>query len=75
MHFQEDIEVRETVSPQLAYHLAEYQHLLHLRMPKTVFPANIKYDQLKPLQAKGIAIGTTFSGGADAFFTIWKHLP
>jgi hypothetical protein len=75
MHFQEDIEVRGTVSPRLAYNLAEYMHLLNFRMPKFLAPVEIKYSQLKPLQAKPAAVATTFSGGVDAFFTIWKHLP
>src|SRR5512133_1660 len=75
MHFQEDIEVRGPVSPRLAYYLAEYQHLLNFRMPKALTPVDIKYSQLKPLQGKPVAVGTTFSGGVDAFFTIWKHIP
>ena len=75
MHFQEDIEVRGTVSPRLAYHLSEYQYLLHLRMPNAVTPVDIKYAHLKPLQAKPTAVGSTFSGGVDSFFTLWKHLP
>ena len=75
MHFQEDIEVRGTVSPRLAYHLSEFQHLLHFRMPNAVTPVDIKYAHLKPLQAKPTAVGSTFSGGVDSFFTLWKHLP
>lgn len=75
MHYQEDIEVRGTVSPRLAYNLAEYQHLLHFRMPRALTPVEIKYSHLKPLIARPDAVGTTFSGGVDAFFTIWKHLP
>jgi hypothetical protein len=75
MYFHEDIEVCGTVSPRLAYHLNEYQYLLHFRMPKAVSPVDIKYDQLKPLQANPRAIGTTFSGGVDSLFTLWKHLP
>jgi hypothetical protein len=75
MHFQEDIEVRGTVSPRLAYHLSEYQYLLHFRMPNAVSPVNIKYAHLEPLQAKPTAVGSTFSGGVDSFFTLWKHLP
>jgi hypothetical protein len=75
MYFKEDIKVRGTVSPKLAYHLDEYQQLLHFILPEDVTPVEIKYDQLKPLQAKPSGVGTTFSGGVDSFFTIWKHLP
>jgi len=75
MYFQEDIEVRGTVSPRLAYHLDEYQYLLHFRMPKVVTQVNINYAQLEFLPTVPTAVGTTFSGGVDSFFTIWKHLP
>ena len=75
MHFQEDIEVRGTVSPKLAYHLEDYQNLLHFMMPKSVTPVEIKYTRLKPLPVRPEAVGVTFSGGVDSFFTIWKHLP
>jgi hypothetical protein len=75
MHYQEDIEVRGTVSPKLAYHLGEVQHLLHFRSPKIVTAVEIKYGQLKPLQANPQAVGAAFSGGVDSFFTLWKHLP
>lgn len=75
MYFKEEIEVRGTVSPKLAYHLDEYQNLLHFLLPKDVTPVAINYAQLKPLQAKPESVGTTFSGGVDSFFTILKHLP
>ena len=75
MYFQEDIEIRGTVSPRLAYNLNEYQYLLNFRMPKAVTPVEIKYDQLTPLLANTEAVGTTFSGGVDSLFTLWKHLP
>jgi hypothetical protein len=75
MYLKEDIEVRGPVSPRLAYHLEEYQHLLHFGSPKEVTPINIDYLQLKPLETDSVAVGTTFSGGVDSLFTVWKHLP
>src|SRR5512133_286047 len=75
MFFKEDIEVRGPVSPRLAYHLEEYQQLLNFRSPSEVTPINIRYSELKPLQANPVAVGTTFSGGVDSLFTLWKHLP
>ena len=75
MFFEEDIEVRGPVSPRLAYNLKEYQHLLHFRFPKVVSPVNIKYALLKSLPDKPGGVGTTFSGGVDSLFTLWKHLP
>lgn len=75
MYFKEDIEVRGTISPRLAYHLEEYQKLLFYRNSKVVTPVQIKYAQLKPLQAKPRGVGSTFSGGVDSFYTLWEHLP
>jgi hypothetical protein len=75
MQFGEDIEVRGAVSPKLAYHLEEYQYVLHFRMPEDVRPVEIKYHQLKSLNAKPEGVGVTFSGGVDSLFTLWKHLP
>jgi hypothetical protein len=75
MYFGEDIEVRGTVSPKLAYNLNEYQHVLHFRFPKAIKPVDIKYTQLKAQPTKPKGVGTTFSGGVDSLFTLWKHLP
>jgi hypothetical protein len=75
MRLKEDLEVRGSVSPRLAYHLDEYQHLLHFRLPGILAPVDIHYRDLKPLGASPAAAGTLFSGGVDSFFTLWKHLP
>jgi len=75
MYFDEDIHVRGTVSPRLAYHLDEYQFLLNFRKPKEVRPVSIQYERLAPLEVNPIGVGTTFSGGVDSLFTVWKHLP
>jgi hypothetical protein len=75
MHFGEDIEVRGTVSPRYAYVLDEYQYLLHRRLPDSVRPVNIRYAHLKKLDGRPKAVGSTFSGGVDSLFTLWKHLP
>lgn len=75
MYFKEDIEVRGSVSPRLAYHLEEYQQLLHFRSPEVISPVKIIYSQIKPLETTNSGVGTTFSGGVDSLFTVWKHLP
>ncbi len=75
MQFGEKIEVRGVVSPKLAYHLDDYQYVLHFRMPEDVKPVDIKYNKLKPLDAKPKSVGVTFSGGVDSLFTLWKHFP
>jgi len=75
MHFGEDIQVRATVSPRLAYHLDEYQFIQSFNFPKELHKVNIHYERLAPLQADPRAVGASFSGGVDSFFTLYKHLP
>ncbi|MCP4140514.1 MAG: hypothetical protein GY755_09525 [Chloroflexi bacterium] len=75
MHFGEDIRVRGTISPRLAYHLEEYQYLLNFRMPDVLHLVSIQYEHLAPIEEKPKGVGATFSGGVDSLFTIWKHLP
>ncbi|MCP4140513.1 MAG: hypothetical protein GY755_09520 [Chloroflexi bacterium] len=75
MHFGEDIQVRGTISPRLAYHLEEYQYLLNFRMPKVLQKISVQYENLAPIKEKPTGVGTTFSGGIDSLYTIWKHLP
>lgn len=75
MHFKETIEVRGPVSPRLVYNLDEYQFLLHMRFPDYLNQVEIKYNQIKPLTLSPEGVGTTFSGGVDSLFTLWKHLP
>jgi len=75
MYYGEAIEVRGTVSPRLAYHLEEYQFVLNFRMPELVHPVAVQYECLAPMEGKPTGVGTTFSGGVDSLFTLWKHLP
>jgi len=75
MHFRENIEVRGAVSPRLKYHLEEYQFILNLRLSADLKSINIHYDHLKTLDANPEAIGATFSGGVDSFYTLKMHLP
>ncbi|MBI9043695.1 MAG: hypothetical protein JEZ06_04370 [Anaerolineaceae bacterium] len=75
MYFGEDIEVRGTTSPRLAYHLEEYQHILNFRMPNEVKPVKIHFENLSQNTTKPSSVGSTFTGGVDSLYTIWEHLP
>jgi hypothetical protein len=75
MHYGEDIRVCGTVSPRLAYHLDEYQFVLHIREPHILNRVKIDYQSLEPQEIKASAVGATFSGGVDSLFTLWRHLP
>jgi len=75
MYYGENIQVRGTISPRLAYHLDEYQFLLNFRKPDVVHPVSIQYEHLASMEGTPTAVGTTFSGGVDSLFTVWSHLP
>ena len=75
MYFGEDIRVRGAVSPRLAYHLDEYQFILNYQFPQNVRPVSIEYECLEALAVQPTAVGTTFSGGVDSFFALFKHAP
>ena len=75
MHYREDIHVRGTVSPRLAYALDEYQFLLELRLSEYLRRVKIHYTKRIASDANPKGIATTFSGGVDGFFTIKTHLP
>ncbi|MFC1878655.1 hypothetical protein ACFLZW_01955, partial [Chloroflexota bacterium] len=79
MGYGEDIEVRGAVSPRLAYHLEEYQSIQKMNFGREVRRTLIKYDRLEALEpaldpARN-AVGFSFSGGVDSFFTLLKHTP
>jgi len=75
MYLGEDIQVRGSVSPRLAYHLEEYQFVLNFLYPKEVHLVTIEYEKLEQLPVQPMAVGTTFSGGVDSFFALLKHAP
>lgn len=75
MIFWEDIEVKGTVSPQLVYHLEEYQFILNMEFPNDLHKVEIRCDSIQPLKNNPEGVGAAFSGGVDSLFTLWKHMP
>jgi hypothetical protein len=75
MGFGEDIQVRGTISPRLAYLLEEYQFILSFRFPKDLRQVEIIYQRLEQAVVQPQAVGAPFSGGVDSLFTLWSHLP
>lgn len=77
MTLGEDIEVKGVVSPRLAYGIQEYQHVQNAWRPKQFKIIDIRYSELKStseMETKG-AVGCSFSGGVDSFYSLWRHLP
>ena len=76
MFFGENLEVRGSISPRLAYNLTEIMSYYQQCQPKLYKPIQFSYDSLlsEPIQPIG-KVGMAFSGGVDSFFTLYKHLP
>ena len=75
MHFGENIEVRGTISPRLAYSLNEYQFVMSFWLSQYLKQIEISYKNLQIENVKPKGVAATFSGGVDSFFTIKTHLP
>ncbi len=71
----EDIRVRGTLSPRLAFGMNEYQRIETLRNPQKYHPIGICADQYAPAESPGDKIAAPFSGGVDSFYTVWTHIP
>ena len=77
MYAGEDLQVRGTISPKLAYNLLEYREIFHSWYPKLFQRVDIRYEHLEasPKPSGETAVVTAFSGGVDSFYTLWSHLP
>lgn len=71
----EKIELRDTLSPRLAYGLTEFVRLQTLLEPHKYHAIEIRADGYAAAGSKGNKIACTFTGGVDSFFTLWSHLP
>jgi hypothetical protein len=71
----EDIHLRGTLSPRLAYGMQEYQSAKSVWQPGQFKPIEIRADQYSPAESAGKRNATAFSGGVESFYTLWTHLP
>jgi hypothetical protein len=76
MYTGEELTIRGTISPKLAYGLLEYRNIFHTWLPKLFQMVDIRYENVEnnPLSRSAGAVATAFSGGVDSFFTLWSHL-
>ncbi len=76
MTLGEDIKCRGELSPRLCYNLAEYQNIFTYWQPKTFHRVQIRSDNVlpAPISQSKACFATTFSGGADSFFTLHELL-
>ena len=77
MYFGEDIDIKGSVSPRLAYGVQEYQAVFNQWFPKKLCRVAINYQNLQALAntVQPGSVATAFSGGVDSFFSLWTHLP
>jgi hypothetical protein len=77
MALGENIIVEGVISPRLAYGIREYQRVLSAWWPKQYKIIDIEYLNLQEHRRSSSlnAVGSSFSGGVDSFYTLWKHLP
>lgn len=77
MYAGEDLKIRGTISPKLAYNLFEYRNVYHTWYPNLFKQVDIQYDHLaeSPQMNEKTAVATAFSGGVDSFYTLWAHRP
>jgi hypothetical protein len=73
----EDIEIKGTVSPHLAFGMREYQRITSVWWPDLLRSIHVTFENLKSLEEKKATgkVGCAFSGGVDSFYTLWSHLP
>jgi len=75
MYLGEDIKVKGSMSPKLAYGLKGFQGYFNFWHPKLFNVIKISCDgyEIENDAPKGVMC--TFSGGVDSFYTLYEHLP
>lgn len=73
----EDVVVEGTVSRRLAYGIGQYLLIFHQWYPRKCRMVRVTYGELTgaPGDRAGHAVGGTFSGGVDSFYSVWQHKP
>jgi len=75
MALGEELEIKGTVSSRLVFGLRDYQQILHTWWPKHFSVIDVKYSETfdGANRQRPKAVGATFSGGVDSFFTLHRH--
>jgi hypothetical protein len=71
----EDLEIRGSTSPRLAWGVRELQRIHFAWWPKLVKIVDVHCASLAEAQPSecGTGVATAFSGGADSLYTLWSH--
>jgi hypothetical protein len=73
----EEVMVRGTTSPRLAYGLEQYQKVFNAWFPRQFRQIGVAYKRIEALlpEQGGKQVVSSFSGGVDSTFTLMEHLP
>jgi hypothetical protein len=77
MAMGEEVTVRGTTSPRLAYGLEQYQKVFNAWFPRQFTQIGVAYERIEALlpEQGGKQVVSSFSGGVDSTFTLMEHLP
>jgi hypothetical protein len=75
MYFNEDIEVRGTISPKLAFNLQDYIAIYHYAFGLHRVDFSAAELKVFKLERKPEAVLLSFSGGVDTMFSLYSNLP
>jgi hypothetical protein len=75
MYLGEDIEVKGSLSPKLAYGLKEFQRFFNFWHPEDFKIVKITCNEYEIEKNTPEGVMCTFSGGVDSFYTLYQHLP
>jgi hypothetical protein len=69
------LEVRGLVSPRLAWGIGQLQRIHFAWWPRHVRVVDVRCERLEetPPEQRGSGVATTFSGGVDSLYTVWRH--
>ena len=75
MACREEIEVRGPVSPRLAWGIGQLQQIHFAWWPRHVRVVEVRCQKLEeaPPEQRGSGVATSFSGGVDSLYTVWRH--
>ena len=76
MYLGEDLSIRGTTSPLLAYHIPKLVRTFGLLYPQVFQPVDVKFEQVQPISFESLPmdVGCAYSGGIDSNYTLHSHI-
>jgi hypothetical protein len=69
------LEVRGSVSPRLAWGIEQLQRIHFAWWPRHVRVVEVRCERMEeaPSDQRGSGVASSFSGGVDSLYTVWRH--